>query len=88
MAGKIDFDSITRDFLLNEQKTSPDSFSYIQAIREMLDRMNPHTLRESRSIALIKEHLREISRGVKRMMDENKQLQERLTILEEDKSKQ
>ena len=87
MAKKVDFDNMTRNFLLNEEKTSVDSFSYIQAIREMLDRMNPHTIRESRSIALIKEHLREISRGLKRVMDENKQLQERLIVLEEDKEK-
>jgi len=84
---KIDFDAMTRSFLLNEEQDSPDTLSYVQAITEILDRMNPRSIRESRNIAVMKSHLKEIGRGTKRMMAENRQLQERLSILEEEKEK-
>lgn len=84
---KIDYDAMTRSFLLNEEHDSPDTLSYIQAITEILNRMNPHSIRESRNIAVMKSHLKEIGRGTKRMMAENRQLQERLTVLEEEKEK-
>ena len=84
---KIDFDAMTRSFLLSEEHESPDTLSYVQAITEILNRMTPHSIRESRNIAVMKGHLKEIGRGTKRMMAENRQLQEQLTVLEEEKEK-
>lgn len=79
------YDKMTRDFILGEGYSPPDVFSYIQSIDEILDNLNVSSLRNERKVKIAKNHIREIRRNIKKIVEENKMLQEKLSILEEEK---
>jgi hypothetical protein len=72
-----------REFLLNEGEKA--IFTYIQGLQEIIDKMKPRTMSEDRRLVLAKQHLREVRRHARRMLNENAELQEKLTLLEESK---
>lgn len=80
----IDYDKMTRNFLLGEEKTlSPSILSYVQALNEIVNNFKAHTQKEARNIEIARQHLREIKRAANRLISENKTLQEKLQLLEE-----
>jgi len=85
---KMDFDGLTRKFLegnfLHEGKT-PDINSYIQTLGEILDNFRPKSVSERRRLDVAREQLREIRRHTRRMQSQLHILEEKLSILEENK---
>lgn len=84
---------ITRKFLLNEGDLSaPTLKSRLMALEELLSKISGKSLTEFRRLEIIREQVKEIKRNVRKIEErnfileqENKQLQERLTLLEENK---
>tara|TARA_R110000824_G_C15196454_1_gene675293 strand:+ start:659 stop:913 length:255 start_codon:yes stop_codon:yes gene_type:complete len=58
-------------------------FTYIQGLQEVISNLQPKTVKEQNRLALAKQHLREIKRHARRMLNENVELYEKLNILEE-----
>jgi len=63
-------------------------FTYIQGLQEVINNLQPKTVKEQNRLALAKQHLREIRRHARRMLNENADLHERLTLLEERKGEE
>lgn len=72
------------DFL-NEGVLEKTIFTYIQGLQEIVNNFKPKTVTEQNRLILAKQHLREIRREARRMLNENTDLNERLTLLEENK---
>lgn len=70
---------------LNEGLDEKTIFTYIQGLEEVISILNPRTMTEKRRVSLAKQHLREVKRYARRMVNENTVLQEKLNILEESK---
>ena len=84
---KINYDDMTRRFLLGEAKVQPSVLSYVQSLSEIVNRMTPRTVREKRDIEIARQHLEEIKRHSKKLMEQVSVLEERLNVLEENKDK-
>jgi hypothetical protein len=63
-------------------------FTYIQGLQEVINNLKPKTVKEQNRLALAKQHLREIKLHARRMFNENTDLLERLTLLEESKGEE
>ena len=72
------------DFI-TESVTEKNIFTYIQGLQEVISNLRPKTVAEQNRLALAKQHLREVKRHARRLMNENTDLQERLTLSEENK---
>ena len=79
------FDRLKSQFVLDEGKEAPSLASYIQSLKEIVYSLSPRSKTEARRIEIAKSHLREIRLYAKRLEEENKNLQEKLSLLEEDK---
>jgi predicted nuclease with TOPRIM domain len=87
------FDTIVRNFLLNEgEKVRPSLKSRLLSLEEMISSLVGRSMSENRKLEIVKEQLSNLKKDVRRLEernslleDENKQLQEKLTILEESK---
>ena len=77
-------DSNWSDFL-QEGVTEKTIFTYIQGLQEVINNLQPKTVKEKNRLTLAKQHLQEIRRQARRMLNENAELQEKLTLLEENK---
>jgi hypothetical protein len=80
-------DSNWSDFL-QEGITEKTIFTYIQGLQEVINNLQPKTVKEKNRLTLAKQHLREIRRHARRMLNENAELQEKLTLLEENKGEE
>ena len=80
-------DSNWSDFL-QEGVTEKTIFTYIQGLQEVINNLQPKTVKEKNRLTLAKQHLREIRRQARRMLNENAELQEKLTLLEENKGEE
>ena len=84
----MDFEGLTRRFLegdfLKEGK-APDINGYIQTLGEILDNFKPKSLSERRRLDAARDQLREIRRHTRRMQSQLHILEEKLSILEENK---
>lgn len=83
---KIDFDKMTRNFILNEGN-GPSVISYIQSLAEALNAMRPNTVADSRRLEIAKENLSNVKRHFRRLEEKISFLEEELKILQEEKSK-
>ena len=81
----IDWDSMTRKFLLGERINPPSLRSYIQSLNEILKHINPPSLREKRNVEIAIEHLRGINRHTRKLEEKVSLLEEKLKVLEEGK---
>lgn len=88
----MDFNKLTRKFLMGEWKQSVSILSRTRAIKEALESLKPRTIKERQRIELSLENLNIIRRGYRKLeeqnnslLEENKNLQESLQILEESK---
>jgi hypothetical protein len=81
----MSLDSEWKNFLLNESLDEKSIFTYIQGLQEIINNFKPRTLAEERRVALAKQHIREVRRVARRILNENMSLQEKLKLLEENK---
>ncbi len=79
----MSLDSQWRDFLLNEELDERSIFTYIQGLQEIISNLKPRTVSEKRRLQLAKQHIREVRKYARRIMNENMDLQEKLQLLEE-----
>jgi len=81
---KLDLNSLTRDFIINEG-SGPTITSWIQALSENINLLKPRSLSEERRVEVMKHQLRELRRTSRRMQEQINKLEEQVTILQEDK---
>jgi len=88
----VDFNKITRKFLLGEWKQGVSILSRARAIKEALESLKPRTIKERQRIELALENLTHVRRSYRKLeeqnrvlTEENQQLNEKLQILEENK---
>ena len=80
----IDLYKLTRDFIVNEGRTSdPNILTYIQALTEVIENMRPRTQVETRRLSMAKQQLKEIKKMARRMQEQVEVLEERVNVLEE-----
>ena len=80
---KINFNDMTRRFLLNEGKKQINANALLQALQEALSTIRPSTRRDENKIAVAKKHLKEITLSFRRLQEQVNILEERLQVLEE-----
>ncbi len=89
-------DEAIRNFVLSEGKfKEPSLKSYVQALEESISKMVGRSLGEARRIEIAKEQLRGVRRHIRKLEEhmsllegENRQLQEQVKVLEENKLKE
>ena len=88
----MSFNDITRKFLIGEWKKNVSALSRARAIKEALESLKPRTIKERQRIEVALENLSHLRRGYRKLeeqnnflVEENKQLNEKLTLLEESK---
>ena len=88
----MNFNNLTRKFIIGEWKQSVSVMSRDRAIKEALESLKPRTIKERQRIELALENLPHLRRGYRKLeeqnnflVEENKQLNEKLTLLEESK---
>ena len=79
----MDFDKLTRKFLLGEWKGSVSVNSRLSSIKEALQSLNPRTIKERQRVELALENLTHIRRGYRKLQEEHRVLEEKLQVLEE-----
>jgi len=79
----MDFDKLTRSFLLGEWKGGVSINSRLSSIKEALQSLKPRTIREQQRVELALENLTHIRRGYRKLQEEHKVLEEKLQVLEE-----
>lgn len=85
MSKKIDFDRMTREFLLGktlDEGNNADVLVYIQSVMESLQNLSPRTKAGERKITLALEHMIKIRRHTRRLEERVRVLEEDLQILE------
>jgi len=82
---KIDFNKITRQFLLGEGKKVPSVRAYAESVISILDHVVPRSQKENRQLSVAKQHLVEIKRLNRRLEEKINLLEEQINILEEGK---
>jgi hypothetical protein len=78
-------DSIIRRFLINEDNNSPDIHSHVLVVSEIIEKLKPSSLRETRLISAAKQHIYEIKRCARKLQEKVTMLEEQIRILEEGK---
>lgn len=88
----MDFNKITRKFLLGEWKEGVSVLSRVRAIKEAFESLKPRTIKERQRIELALENLTHVRRNYRKLeeqnnvlSEENRQLNEKLQVLEENK---
>ena len=88
----MNFNDLTRKFLLGEWNQNVSTMSRVRAIKEALESLKPRTIKEKQRIELALENLTHLRRGYRKLeeqnrvlAEENTQLNEKLNILEESK---
>ena len=84
----MSLDSEWRNFLINEDLDERTIFTYIQGLQEIVSNLKPRTVSEKRRLQLAKQHIREVRKYARRIMNENMDLHEKLQLLEESKGEQ
>jgi len=74
-----------KNFLINEELGEKSIFTYIQGLQEIISNLKPRTVSEKRRLQLAKQHINEVRKYARRILNENMDLQEKLNLLEENK---
>jgi SMC interacting uncharacterized protein involved in chromosome segregation len=82
---KIDFDRMTKDFILNEGQ-GPQLKSWVQALEENIRSFKPSSVKDHRRLEVMKHQIREIRRSSRRLQEQVNVLEEQLQILQEEKN--
>jgi hypothetical protein len=80
---KIDFNAMTRRFLMGEgqQKISPNAL--LQALNETIRSLRPSSRTDENRIAVAVSHIREITRSFRKLQEQVNILEEQVKVLEE-----
>ena len=81
---KIDFNKLTREFIMNEG-AGPDITVWVQSLKDNINMLTPRTVRESKRIELMKHQLGEVRRASNRLRREIVKLEEENQLLQEKK---
>ena len=88
----MNFNNLTRKFLMGEWKQNVSIMSRARAIKEALQSLKPRTIKERQRIEIALENLGHLRRGYRKLEEQNKilleesqQLNEKLNLLEENK---
>ena len=81
----VDYDKITRRFLMGENLDKPGLLEYIQHIGEIISSIRPATKQEARRIAIAKESIKQCRRHAKKLQERVRVLEEELKPLQEKK---
>lgn len=79
----LDWNKITRNFLLGESKVKPTIESRLQALSELLSNFKAKSISEQRRLQLALEQVVEIKKSHRKLIEEHKALQEQIKVLEE-----
>ena len=71
---------------LHENSKERSIFTYLQGLQEIIAGIKPRSMTEERRLSIAKQHLREARRAARQKQNELQILEERLTILEENKN--
>ncbi len=82
---KIDLNNLTRKFLLGETKQRPSVRAYVESIMRIIDEVRPKSQRENRQLSVARQHLQEIKRLNRQLVEKVTLLEEQVKILEEGK---
>jgi len=85
--------TIIRDFFINEGSVpSPTIKSRLMALEELISKISGKSLTEHRRLEIVKEQLKEVKRDIRKLEEknflleeENKDLKNKITLLEENK---
>ena len=80
---KIDFNSMTRRFLMGEGRQEINPHALLQALGETLSSIRPRSLKDENKIAVARSHLQEVTRSFRRLQEQVSILEEKLQVLEE-----
>ena len=80
---KIDFNKMTRRFLMGEGKQEVNAHALLQALSETISSIRPRSQRDENKIAIAKKHLYEITRSFRKLQEQVNILEEKLQVLEE-----
>ena len=80
---KIDFNKMTRKFLMGEGRQDVNPHALLQALSETIPSIRPRSLRDENKISIAKNHLREITRSFRKLQEQVNILEEKLQVLEE-----
>jgi len=80
---KIDFNAMTRRFLMGEGRQDINPHALLQALSEALTTIRPATRRDENKIAVARKHLQEITRSFRKLQEQVNVLEEQLKVLEE-----
>ena len=78
-------DKMTRKFLLGEEKEAPTIRNCVESVNDLLNKIKPQSMRESKQINTAKEHLNEIKKLARKLEGQVFQLEEQIELLEEGK---
>ena len=88
----MNFNDVTRKFLMGEWKQNVSVLSRARTIKEALESLKPRTIKERQRIEIALENLSHLRRGYRKLeeqnktiMEENAALNEKLNLLEENK---
>lgn len=91
----MNFDKMTRRFLIGEWNKAVSVMSRVRAIKEALESLKPRTIKEKQRVELALENLTHLRRGYRKLEEQNRILQEenislneRLSLLEEGKGEE
>ena len=79
----INFNDMTRNFLMGEGKRQINAHALMQALHEALSAIRPTTRRDENKIEVAKKHLKEITLSFRRLQEQVNILEEKLQVLEE-----
>ena len=79
----MNFNDLTRKFLLGEWKQNVSTMSRVRAIKEALESLKPRTIKEKQRIELALENLTHLRRGYRKLEEQNRVLAEENTLLNE-----
>jgi|TARA_A100001518_G_C1208949_1_gene51547 hypothetical protein len=88
----MNFNDLTRKFLIGEWRQNVSIMSRARAIKEALESLKPRTIKERQRIELALDNLAYLRRGYRKLEEhnsvlikENAELNEKLQLLEENK---
>ena len=81
---QIDYDKMTKDFILNERK-EPSLMEYLNVVSEMIEYFKPSKVSESSRLSVMRENLRKAKKHARLMEERLKLLEEQVKIIEEAK---
>ena len=79
----IDFDNMTRRFLLNEGQNTPSISALLESVSRIIKGLRPGSLKEQGQKAVALQQLKEIRRYSRQLQEQVHSLEEKVKLLEE-----